>query len=408
MKNLAKRLEAAAPELAGAAGGLAASQLGPFTSIVAGMAAKEATRAIFNRTVKKQPATRKTMQRKRPPKSGATADYSRRSAPTARGTRVKQSLSANHVVRHSQPLGVISATQSTFYGSLRQVMNPGMPAYFPYAAPIAQRYQFYRFRGARLRYVPSCPTTTPGLIWTYWEYNPNESMASDFVDAMSQQGATQSPSWQEVVLELNMASVRMLTSGQGGWKNVEKDISVTDTYNDTAVLYFGYDGVDGAAIATPKVLGSLYLEYTVELSTPNVSPTKKTARTVGSFLATPGAQMGAAHYLEFTDDMNTHGWVVPTVLGAGTALTVPEGPLEVYVALQVIIDPAETINVTLEQDGVPLITHAEKGSTGQTSALDLHAVVNPDLPTSFAVIWQSSGNASTVEPPSQVWIRRLL
>lgn len=71
--------------------------------------------------------------------------------------------------------------------------NPGLPESFPWLTDYAIKYEHYRIRSVTYRYIPAVATSKTGMIYMYFDYNPNHGTKSEPEFFMQQDGAVSGP-----------------------------------------------------------------------------------------------------------------------------------------------------------------------------------------------------------------------
>lgn len=222
------------------------------------------------------PKVKKTRQRRR-----AAAPYQRTApvtskvqVPVAQALQMRSAApryvplpDGNILVKHREMIGysAISSTGFSVDTDCPLFMSPSEPGTFPWLASIAKSYEKWRPRKVKLIYVPLCPTTRPGNIIMAFDYDPSDNLPVTAVEMEQNKTSISGPIWHEISLELStrdmLENVKAYYTGP------------VSTPADRRLAYGGqfiiaYDGLDSTAM-----VGKFYLDYEIELLTPQQSPT---------------------------------------------------------------------------------------------------------------------------------------
>lgn len=195
---------------------------------------------------------------------------------------------------------------SDVFASTTFSVNPGLPATFPWLAVIAQRYESYNFRRLKFCYETEAPTTAAGTILLALDYDAADAAPTDKTQAMAYRSSTRSPPWSDNVLvslgeDLHKLKTRYVRNGALA---TNLDVKTYDVGNLFVCR-------QGQANATTNI-GELYVEYDVDLLTPQLGD----------------AGVGAAVYGKFTGSVNSApfgtvtGVLPATVASSGTTTSV--------------------------------------------------------------------------------------
>lgn len=147
-----------------------------------------------------------------------------------------------------------------------EAINPGNSQLFPWLSAIAMRYETYIFRGLRFIYEPQCSTTSPGTVAIVIDYDALDNPPQNKLQMMSYKGAVRSPPW---FCSNFTAASSDLQKAKEYYVSNSSQVSGGDArlYN-VGNLFVAYEGPVGTQFAA----GELYVEYMIELRTPNLEP----------------------------------------------------------------------------------------------------------------------------------------
>lgn len=217
------------------------------------------------------PKVKKNRQRRKAPAPYPSAKVR---APVAQSLQMRSAApkyvplpDGNILVKHREMIGysAISTTGFSVDTDCPMFMSPSDPGTFPWLATIAKSYEKWRPRKVRLIYVPLCPTTRPGNIIMAFDYDPSDALPVTAIEMEQNKTSVSGPIWHEATLEL---SVRDMLDNVKAYYT-----GPVSTPADRRMAYGGqfviaYDGLDSTA-----TVGKFYLDYEIELLTPQQSPT---------------------------------------------------------------------------------------------------------------------------------------
>ena len=233
----------------------------------------------LNDTVKLQAPNNKkkgkTSPKKRPAGQRYTAPIaaSRRFATrSARDTPSK----GGRTIAHREYIGAIVGTGGQYLTRLGYSLNPGNSQLFPWLATIALKYELYRFTSLRFVYIPRCASTVPGSVILSPEYDPEDDPPQSLQQALTAQNSVETSAWKEVTCSLDIKSMHALTPHK--YTRVV-DVAAPDQFGsviqdpnaskyDCGRMFIATSN-NGGDVA----LGHLWVEYKVQLKTPQLEPT---------------------------------------------------------------------------------------------------------------------------------------
>jgi hypothetical protein len=145
-------------------------------------------------------------------------------------------------------------------------INPGNSQLFPWLSAIAMRYETYIFRGLRFIYEPQCSTTSPGTVAIVVDYDALDAPPQNKLQMMSYKGAVRSPPW--FCSNFTAASSDLQKAKEYYVTNTSQVAGGDARLYNVGNLFLAYEGPAGTTFAA----GELYVEYMIELRTPNMDP----------------------------------------------------------------------------------------------------------------------------------------
>jgi len=166
------------------------------------------------------------------------------------------------VVKHREY--VQDLVGSTNYNVVSLPINPGLPALFLWLSSVAIRFESYRFRKLKFYYETESPTSQGGTILLGIDYDALDSPPVSKQQMMAYKSSVRAAPWSQCQLVADLLKdgealpLRFVRSGT---------ISTTNDLRlyDLGVFLMASQAAGGAS-------GELYVEYEVELHTPNIAP----------------------------------------------------------------------------------------------------------------------------------------
>jgi len=199
------------------------------------------------------------------------------SAPAANGY-IRQTSSAsmrstgkgNMIVTHREYIQDIvpdtETNNNVFQVLVSENINPGNQLLFPWLSAIATRFETYQFRALRFIYEPQCATTSVGTMSQVIDYDALDDAPQTKLQMMAYKGAVRSPPW--FCSQFNAAAQDLRKMKEYYVRNTAQQGGGDARVYDVGNYFLAYEGpADNAGAA-----GELYIEYTVELKTPNLQP----------------------------------------------------------------------------------------------------------------------------------------
>lgn len=208
-------------------------------------------------------------KRQTKPQPGRGANLAQTKAPVAKSRNVRTNAPAylnapggSVRVRHREFLWDIVGSVEFAWDEF--AINPGVPETFPWLSAIAARFESYKFHSLRFCYEPAVSTTTPGTVILAVDYDASDIGPETKTVALSYRGAVRAAPWDECAFIAQQDDLHKAKSNyvRSGLAPSGTDIKMYDVGN----LYVA---TQGQAAAT--AVGELYVEYDVELMTPQLN-----------------------------------------------------------------------------------------------------------------------------------------
>ena len=262
-------------------------------------------------------------------------------------------------IRHKEFLWDIHG--STEFEWDQFALNPGIQETFPWLSAIANRFESYRFHALRFCYEPAVSTTTPGTAMLVVDYDASDAGPDTKTVALSYESSVRSAPWDSCEFiarteDLHKAKSNFVRAGSVP----NTDIKLYDIGN----LFVATQGQ-----LTTAEIGELYVEYDVELMTPqmnNSAPSLDLLNSTGAGVAT-NAMLGTPASVAVASDGITSN--IPYVQNDAATLTLEQAGTYL---LETIASAATSVffsNVLV---------------TGANTVKLISSLVGPLGPTSFA------------------------
>jgi len=185
-------------------------------------------------------------------------------------------------VTHRELLTDISSDSTDWKMLDSYDLNPGDADTFPWLSTIAWSWESYKFNTLRFVYEPRCATTQAGAVQVFTDFDNLDSVPVDQKSASSFANFSESPPYVRnthtvPVQQLWQSKPVKFITPSGGIP------SGADPTNYNCGTFYIFSVGTGAA-----ALGSLWVEYTVELITPNVGGGGSLAGSRTSTITLPG------------------------------------------------------------------------------------------------------------------------
>lgn len=185
------------------------------------------------------------------------------------------------VVKHREFLQDIVGTAA--FTAVKVAINPGLTNSFPWLSKIARNYESYRFRKVDFEYDTMVSTDTDGAAMLVMDYDAADSAPTTKLEAMSFLGSERGPLWQPTTFRANVGALNKLPQRYVRFAALASNLDVK-TY-DAGSFYMCTVGSSNTGI-----IGELYVDYEVELITPQYQIAAVETPVTGAYFSTnPGS-----------------------------------------------------------------------------------------------------------------------
>jgi len=317
-----------------------------------------------------------------------------------------QTRSGRTIVRNHELIATIP--NSTSYSGVKYGINPGLSTIFPWLASQAIKWEKYKWNKFSVHFVPSTAvSTTAGKITLAFDFNPYDAAPASLADMSAYEIQTNGAVYRDLSLYVPVG--RMFDGVQ------TKRVRCGPVSGDYQLYDAGSVMVSTNSGANTNAIGELYIEYEIELISPQISPSSPIPPNV-QYLTLASAQSftsGVAATLDF-DTAIVLGFPLNQTNGA---ITLPCGMFEIQGTLGVNDSANEDFAVTLaiEIDSAPTSPTTSysveyPASTDEYSVMPFNAVVISDgsaVLTAKVTMVGAAGTLLAVASSTRMFIRAL-
>jgi len=178
-----------------------------------------------------------------------------------RSTPKIQQKGTEVIIHHREFLTTINRSTSAFAVQNTFVLNPSNSTTFPWASPIASRYESYVFEKIELEFLTESPTSQGGFLLMAVDYNNDDPAPTTKQQALQYESVKSGPVWQNMKVNLMKKDLQKRKSYlcNNGIGVVPTEIGLYNTGN----LFICAGGNSDANVA-----GDLFIDYTIRFMTP--------------------------------------------------------------------------------------------------------------------------------------------
>jgi len=240
------------------------------------------------------------------------------------------------VIRHREYVQDVPG--SVAFSNTQLNINPGLQALFFWLAAIAGRYESYLFRSLKFCFETEKSASTSGTVMMAVDYDASDSAPLNKQQIMAYHGAVRSAVWAEDCFQCDLKDLRKF----GIQRYIRSGVLAAN--QDIKTYDVGVFNIATQGCADTTAVGELYVEYELELHTPQLDPNaialSASLRTSSSVGVTRAAPFG-------TSTVSTGGLSI-----VATAATITFNQVGQYMLLlsyvgTVVTDTAPTITGTV-------------------------------------------------------------
>jgi hypothetical protein len=179
-------------------------------------------------------------------------------------------------IRHKEYLNDILGSKG--FDNTSFPINPGLSVTFPWLSDIANRFESYKFHQLKFCYDPTCTSITPGSVLMAVDFDAADQKASSKQAIMSYHNAVRSAPWDSVEYQSSKSDLLKF----GIQRYVRSDVIPNTDIKTYDVGSFQLATILASDDNIPW--GELYVEYDVELFTPQVDDKLKSSSCLAQFI----------------------------------------------------------------------------------------------------------------------------
>ncbi len=174
-----------------------------------------------------------------------------------------QGTDARITVKHREYIADVAGSVS--FANTAFSINPGLVLTFPWLASIAKNYESYKFKKLNFEFETQKSTATNGTLMMAVDFDAADASANDKVDLMSMHNAVRSPVWGEAIYVCDRSDLEKF-----GVQRYVRQASLSSNL-DIKTYDVGKFQIATQGCADTTAIGELYVDYEVELMTPQRS-----------------------------------------------------------------------------------------------------------------------------------------
>jgi hypothetical protein len=192
-------------------------------------------------------------------------------------------------VRHREYIADVDGVVG--FGTVTYAINPGIAATFPWLSTVANRYESYKFHKLHFIYETNKSASTNGSVQGLIDFDAADAAPTTKALFMGQANAVRSAVWQEFVFDARLKDIHKFAAERYTRSTTLASNLDIKTY-DVGNFFIG-----AAGCADTSVVGELYVEYDVELTTPQLNPeVSSTGAAEAQVLFSDGGTLSTTNY----------------------------------------------------------------------------------------------------------------
>jgi len=205
----------------------------------------------------------KSAQKKKMPRAAKSAPVAYSSTRRTEYGRMKEL-----VVKHSEMVGPV--LKSTSFSLIQFTINPGLDTLFKWLAPIAARYEQYKFDSLSFEYRGFTSATTPGIVTLAVDYDVKDAAPTSRQQMSQYSGAVSTNVWNRVDMNCLASDLQNRQKANLFTRVGSYDDTDARVY-DMGTAYVATEGSPADEVG--QSAGDLWVHYAVRLMIPQVNDT---------------------------------------------------------------------------------------------------------------------------------------
>lgn len=215
-------------------------------------------------------------------------------------------------VSHSEYVGDVVSTGSTFNATQFAVIQPGDPIAFPWLSSLAGRFEMYRLHKLSFKYLPACSSSTNGTVIVAFDRNAARAVPTSKTMLMEYQDCIRDVPWMAGGFSVGNISDKKYLRFGNGTVSLQTITALVEDIKTYAVgqLFVGCDGISAGTV------GEVWMDFEIELMNPGIFITPEVMINVNS------AVTSSAYYPFDAAGLNVsfYGNMRPTSIGTDSLL----------------------------------------------------------------------------------------
>lgn len=271
-------------------------------------------------------------------------------------------------VRHREYVADI--TGSVLFAVQQYSINPGLALLFPWLSQLANLFESYLVNGLKFQFRTESASSQPGKAMLAVDWDAADAVPDNKTGMMQERTKADSAVWADFNLICDLADLRKF----GQQRFIRQGTAPANT--DIKTYDVGTLNVATQGVTSAPVIGELWVEYDIELITPNTAPTPSSAKIVAGGTISNAAVFGTAAVITgplsvtasaSTLTFNTTGQFLVEIFPTGTlsAITSTTGTATEVVVINPVTNGASAVfslAVTIKNPGETVILSSPTGT----------------------------------------------
>lgn len=193
---------------------------------------------------------------------------------------------------------VVSSGTASAFSTFSKLLRPTDGDLFSWLAPIARKFEEFKFSSLRFVYEPQIPSTTAGQVGLYFDGDPTHLPPANWNNFINTGANAHGAVWAKHMLTVPawLYSSRLSYYTTAEFPDAATGIATAPRPTDPLEYFPGLFGWCTEGLGANTLCGKVYLEYTLSLKTQNVDGYNITAST-GALISTEAAVNSGAGWM---------------------------------------------------------------------------------------------------------------
>lgn len=188
-------------------------------------------------------------------------------------------------VRHREFIADVVGVGATTFGNTQFSINPGIARTFPWLSQLARLFESYKVNALAFEYRTSVASSSAGKVFMSVDWDAADPAPTDKVSMLQERTKADIVVWANARMVCDRADLAKFPQRyvRGGTLAANLDVKTYDVGN-----------MNMATLASAATVGELFVEYDIELITPNPFGAPLSAKIVGGGTVADTALFGTA------------------------------------------------------------------------------------------------------------------